>query len=274
MAQCYGHTPDSKKVRIRNRWKPPLIMKRISSALCGVLALAIAAPVAATGDGAINWSITPYLWATETTVDLTADGTPIGGGKVSFSDLADITDTSFQIVVEGGRSGGNWSAFIDLTFLDTSDSFAGPAVRIETDSEQRYIDAAIAYWPQGETGGLNLFGGIRYTSLDDEFEFILPGPGISLGTLENDRSYTDLLLGGRYRFDLNGRWSLLTRADYAFGDSDGIFQLQALFRYAVGRDRQNGILIGYKYKEAELEDGGIVEDYEYKGPLAAFNFTF
>ena len=92
--------------------------------------------------------------------------------------------------------------------------------------------------------------------------------------MENDRSYTDLLLGGRYRFDLNERWSLLTHADYAFGDSDGIFQLQALFRYAVGRDRQNGILIGYKYKEAELEDGGIEEDYEYKGPLVAFNFRF
>ena len=75
-------------------WKPLLIMKRISAALCGVLALAIAAPVAARGDGAINWSITPYLWAVETTVDLTADGTPIGGGKVSFSDLLDTTDTS------------------------------------------------------------------------------------------------------------------------------------------------------------------------------------
>ena len=76
------------------------------------------------------------------------------------------------------------------------------------------------------------------------------------------------------RFDLNGPWSLLTRADYAFGDSDGIFQLQALFRYVVGRDRQNGILIGYRYKETELEDGGLEEDYEYKGPLAGFNFRF
>jgi hypothetical protein len=92
--------------------------------------------------------------------------------------------------------------------------------------------------------------------------------------LRNDRSFTDLLLGGRYRFDLNERWSLLTRADYAFGDSDGIFQLEALFRYAVGRDRQNGILIGYRYKEAELEDGGIKEEYEYKGPAVAFNFRF
>ncbi len=253
-----------------------MIIKRTSTTICGVLALAIAAPVAATEEGAINWSITPYIWATETTFDLTADSTPIGGGKVSFSDLVDTTDTSFQIHVEGGRSGDKWSAFIDLTFLETSDSFDDPTVpvRIETDSEQWLIDAAIAYWPQGEAGGLNLFGGIRYTSLDDEFEFIDPVSGISLGTLKNDRSFTDLLLGGRYRFDLNERWSLLTRADYAFGDSDGIFQLEALFRYAVGRDRQNGILIGYRYKEAELEDGGIKEEYEYKGPAVGFNFRF
>ncbi len=251
-----------------------MIINRISTAICGILGLAIAAPVAASGDGAIDWSITPYLWATETKVDLTADGTPIGGGKVSFSDLQDTTDASFQIFAEGGRSEGKWSAFIDLTYLDTSDSFADPALRIEIDSEQWYIDAAIAYWPQGQAGGLNLFGGIRYTSLDDEFEFIDPGTGVPFGTLKNDRSYTDLLLGGRYRFDLNERWSILTRADYAFGDSDGILQLQALFRYAVGKNKQNGILFGYKYKEAELEDSGITEDYKYKGPLAGFNFRF
>jgi len=94
-------------------------MKRISTAIYAVLALAIAAPVATTEEGAINWSITPYMWATETTFDLTADSTPIGGGKISFSDLVDTTDTSFQIHVEGGRSGDKWSAFIDLTFLKT-----------------------------------------------------------------------------------------------------------------------------------------------------------
>ena len=258
----------------RIRWKQPLQLNKMSAALCGIVGLAMATPTMAEEKGAINWSITPYVWATETTVDLTADGTPIGGGKVSFSDLVDTTDAAFQIHVEGGRSGGNWSAFVDATFLDTSDSIASPAVQIDTDSEQWFVDTAIAYWPQGEAGGLNVFGGIRYTKLEDEFKFILPGTGVPLGTLQNDRSFTDMLLGGRYRFDLNERWSLLTHADYAFGDSDGIFQLQAGFRYAVGRDRQNGILIGYRYKEAKLEDGGVEEEFEFKGPTAAFNFRF
>jgi|GEM_PF-806063 len=259
---------------VRNRWKQPLQMNKMSAALCGVVGLAMLGPAAAKEEGAINWSITPYVWATDTKVDLTADGTPIGSGRVSFSDLVDTTDTAFQIHVEGGRNGGNWSAFIDVTYLDTSDSFAGPGLRIDTDSEQRFVDAAIAYWPQGESGGLNVFGGIRYTSLEDEFKFIPPGTGVPLGTLLIDRSFTDLLLGGRYRFDLNERWSLLSRADYAFGDSDGIFQLQAVFGYAVGKDRQNGIFIGYRYKEAKLEDGGLEEDFEFKGPVVAFNFRF
>lgn len=244
-----------------------------TTAILWLLTLFLAVPATAAAAG-IGWSITPYIWATETKVDLKADGTPIGGDTVSFNDLLDITEASFQVIVEGSRSDGNWSAFIDLTFIDTSDKTSAGAVQIKTDSEQLYIDAAVAYWPNGIEGGLNLFGGVRYTSLDDRFKFSLPAPGVLLGTLKNDRSFTDLLLGGRYRFDFNESWALHTRADYAFGDSDGILQVEALVRYAVGKNRQHGILFGYRYKESELEDGGLEEDYSYRGPIAGFNFRF
>ena len=71
--------------------------------------------------GKINWSITPYIWASKTNYDLKADGSPLETGTVSFSDLLDTTDTSFQIVVEAGRDGGNWSLMTDVTYLETSD---------------------------------------------------------------------------------------------------------------------------------------------------------
>ncbi len=232
----------------------------------------IAVPAAA--DANMNWSITPYIWAVETKVDLKADGTPIGGAAVSFSDLLDITDASFQIVVEGGRSDGNWSAFVDLTYLETSDKESAGPLLIKTESEQWFIDAAVSYWPHGEADGLSLFGGVRYTSLDDRYKFSLPAIGAPLGSLKNDRSFTDLLLGTRYRVDFNESWALTTRADYAFGDSEGIFQVQALARYAVGRNRQNGILFGYRYKDAEYEAGIITEDYQFSGPIVGFNFRF
>ena len=219
----------------------------------------------------LRWSVTPYVWATDTTVDFTADGTPIGGAKVTFSDLVDQTDTSFQIHVEAGR--GRFSGFTDLTYLDTSDGLdVGGGVRIETDSEQVIMDLALAFWPGGEEKGLSFIGGVRYTGLDDKHQFKLMGAPV--GTLRSDRSFTDLLLGVRYVYPFGGHWSLGTRGDVSFGDSEGTFQLQATLRYAVGKKRTHGILFGYRYKEAEFEDGGLVEDYEYKGALAAFNFRF
>ncbi len=218
----------------------------------------------------LKWSVTPYIWATETTVDLTADGTPIGGGTVTFSDLMDATDASFQIHVEAGRS--RWSGFIDFTYLDTFDDEDFGGVKIETDSEQWLIDLAVAFWPGGEEKGLSFYGGLRYTDLDDEYEFKMMGS--SIGTLRSQRDFTDLLLGVRYRFTMGKHWSLWTRGDVSFGDSEGTFQLEGFFRYAVGKRRTNGILFGYRYKEAEFEEGGLVEDYQYKGPAAAFNFRF
>jgi len=47
--------------------------------------------------------------------------------------------------------------------FSTSDSTELPIVRIDTDSEQVVVDAAVAYWPGGVGTPLNFFGGVRYT---------------------------------------------------------------------------------------------------------------
>ncbi|MGI9289694.1 MAG: hypothetical protein ACR2QG_00295 [Gammaproteobacteria bacterium] len=229
--------------------------------------------------GDILWSVTPYVWAVDTKLDVIAEGDRIGGAEVSFSDLVDTLDMAIQTVVEAGIDGTNWSALVDLTYLSTSDSTriptnGGDQAKLATDSEQYFIDAAIAYWPGGVGSNLSLFGGIRYTDLDDEFVVKDPDDGTRLDKIDNSRSYTDALLGGRYMHDLNNHWSVITRADYGFGDSEGVWLVQAMLRYAVGKNRQNGIMLGYRYKDGEFESGGIEEDYEYKGPIAAFNFRF
>lgn len=241
--------------------------------------LADESPDSASGDsGEWLWSVTPYLWGTDTSVDLTVDDNPVGGGKITFSDLLDALDMAFQVVVETGKKGGNWSAFADFTYLETSDDITedagGTAVRIDTDSTQIFLDAALSYWPQGVDGDFNVYGGIRYTDLDDDYDLSLADTGTPVASLSNSRDFTDVLLGGRYFHDFNDRWALHTRADYSFGDSEGIWQVQAMFRYALGSQLQHGIMFGYRYKEAEFEDDGLNEDYEYKGPALAFNFRF
>jgi len=87
------------------------------------------------------------VWASDTSLDFTLNGSPVGGADLSFSDILDVLDAAFQIHVEGGK--GNWSAFADFTFISTADSTELPIVRIDTDSGQVVLDAAAAYRPGG-----------------------------------------------------------------------------------------------------------------------------
>ena len=218
----------------------------------------------------IGWSITPYLWASDTSVDLTFRDTNIGAGKLSFDDLMDIVETSFMVHLEGGK--GNWSAFADVTYLDTSDTEQRTLLTVDTDSKQRVVDAAVAYWPKGSGTPLNFYGGLRYTSFDDRYTFSLNGT--ELGTQRSTDAYSDVLLGVRYRFDLADKWALLTQADYNFGDSEGGFMLRGNFAYTVGSRQQNRILFGYQYKQADFKDGDLTTAFTYAGPMAGFNFRF
>lgn len=222
-----------------------------------------------------GWSITPYLWATNTSVDIDFRDNSLGGASVSFDDLLDVLDTSFQINVEAGR--GNWTGFVDLTYVETSDTDqrnfqTGNSLQIDTDSSQTVIDAAAVYWPAGVGTPLSLFGGLRYTDFDDRYRFVLDGSELTRRRSSED--YYDALLGARYRFDLSQRWSLLTRADVNFGDSEGGWLLNGLFAYTVGKRELNRILFGYQYKQGEFEDGNLSKDFVWHGPIAGFNFRF
>lgn len=224
----------------------------------------------AQSDDAIQWSVTPYLWATNTTVDLTFRDTNIGAGDISFSDLLDVLDAAFMLHVEGGK--GNWSAFGDFTVLKTSDTTERTLITIDANSDQVFLDAAVVYWPAGVGSQLNLFAGLRYTGFDDRYRFSIGG--MQIGEQRATKDYYDALLGIRYRFELAERWELLTHGDLSIGDSEGTFLLRANFAYVVGRRRQNRILFGYQYKEAEFKDGDLTTDFSYHGPVAGFNFRF
>jgi len=221
-------------------------------------------------DQAFGWSVTPYIWATDTKLDLAYRGEDIGGAEISFDDLLDVLDTAFMIHVEGGK--GHWSMFGDLTYLETSDTEQRRLFTVDTDSEQVFLDAGVGYWPSGAGSNLSLIGGLRYTSFDDRYTFRVDDE--ELGRLRTSNDYYDALLGVRYRWDMSERWALLTHADFSFGDSGGTYLLRANFAVTVGARRQNRILFGYQYMVAEFEDGDVSLDYRYQGPMAGFNFRW
>jgi hypothetical protein len=224
---------------------------------------------AQSGDS-FGWSITPYIWGSQTKLDLSYKDRDIASSTLKFSELLDIMDGAFMIHGEGGR--GSWSAFADLTYIELSDTDKRQVATIKSSSEQIFLDAALAYWPGGFGSPLSIFGGLRYTGLDDEFKFEFPN--LPDRKLRSNKDYTDALLGIRYRFDLSERWSLLTHGDVSFGDSEGTWLLRALFGYTVGERRMNRILFGYQYKQADFKDGHTGLDLTYQGPMAGFNFRF
>ena len=250
----------------RKQFLRPLLPLLIAHCSFGLFA----ANANAQSSDAAQWSITPYIWASDTSLDFTLNGSPVGGADLSFGDIIDTVDAAFQVHVEGGK--GNWSGFADFTFISTSDSVELPIVRIDTESEQVVLDAAAAYWPGGVGSPLNLFGGVRYTGFDDTYRFSIGGTPV--GESPSTQDYVDALLGIRYRFDLSERWSLLTHGDVSFGDTEGTWQLQGLFGYTVGKRQQNTILFGYRYKQAEFKDGDLTTEFTYGGPIAGFNFRF
>ena len=230
----------------------------------------LATPAWALQTDALQWSITPYIWASNTKVDLSYGGSELGGDKITFGDLLDTLDSAFMLNVEVGK--GHWSYFGDLTYLETSETEQRTLFTVDTASEHRVLDAGVAYWPGGAGSNLSLIGGARYTDFDDRYTFRLGNEPVA--TARNSKDYLDALLGIRYRFDFGERWGLLTHADYSFGDSEGTYMLQAIFSYIVGQRRQNRIIFGYQYKQAEFEDGDLTLDFSYRGPMAGFSFRF
>lgn len=250
-------------------------MDAMKNRLCGLGILLgatlIAYPCGARAESGIEWSITPYIWASTTRVDLSFRDTTVGG-EISFGDLLDTIDSAFMINVEGGR--GRWSVFADLTYLDTSDTDRRNLLSIDTRSKQTILDAAVSWWPEGVGTPLSVFGGVRYSGFDDRYDFRLIQDGTLLASRRSEKDYYDALLGLRYGFQLSDRWSLLSHGDLSFGDSEGTFLLRALFAYTVGKRGQNNLVAGYQYKRAEFRDGDLTIDFDFHGPVAGFNFRF
>ena len=245
-------------------------MKPIYSACLIVFISAFTWSESAFGQEPMQWSISPYVWASDTTLDITFRDTNIGAGDISFGDLLDVLDAAFMVHVEAGR--GNWSAFTDITYLSTSDTTERQLITIDAENKQTFIDAAVTYWPGGVNTPLGIFGGVRYTGFDDRYRFSLGNTEI--GTQQSGDDYYDVLLGLRYTFMLSDRWSIVTRGDLSFGDSEGTYLLRGNFAYKVGQRQQNVVLFGYQYKTAEFRDGDLTTDFSYKGPMAGFSFRF
>ena len=97
-----------------------------SLTVASILAVAIVIAPGAGGAEAANrwqWSLTPYMWATDVSETPLLDGSEVGGDDTEFSDLVDTLDTSLQLHFEG--VGERCGVFADVTYIELADSAEG-----------------------------------------------------------------------------------------------------------------------------------------------------
>jgi len=243
---------------------------RTAVIILAVLAFAAAALPACAEEG-WQWGITPYIWASAISEDLTVRGTSIGGNDTSFSDLVDLVDTSFQIHFEGVR--GRWGMYADLTYIKLSDEETGEILHTDAEIEELLFEAGALYRPGGSDGPFSLLFGLRLLAADETYLLTLG----DLGPFElaNDEEYLDAMIGLRYRWTFGDRWLASLHGDVSFGDTDLFWTAQALGGWRWGARRQHAILFGYRYRQLEYEKAGVFEvDKTLSGPIVGALFGF
>ena len=220
-----------------------------------VAALLLTSPARAADDW--NWSITPYIWASDISETLILDDEVVGGGDTEFKEIAELADSSMQLHFEGIRD--RWGLFADLIYADLSDSEMGDLelLRFDVEINEVVFEAGAIYRPAGRSGKLDLLFGTRYLSVDEKYRLQL-GERDPFET-RVDESYLDALVGARYRIPLSERWVISLRGDLSLGGTDYMWTAQGLVGWLFGAKRNSAVFVGYRYRDMKYTKADVIE---------------
>lgn len=235
-----------------------------------------------------EWTIAPYLWASDVSLDLTVRDDTTIGGNAAFRDLLDKVDSVFMGHFEGRK--GRWGLYLDTIYLDLSDSKSvsvGPGGPILGDltadagMKMKLYDAGGLY-RLGETGGnleFDLLVGVRYIDVDVDASLTLPGPGMGRIDISTGPSETDLMLGARIIGRFAGRWHWALRGDTSFGGTEGTYNGIATMGYTFGESGLFTLTAGYRYASIDIRGATprgnpTGADVTMSGPVLGLIFNF
>lgn len=208
-----------------------------------LIVLAAALPVSATAQE-WDFELAPYLWAAGIDGEL-AVGQQSGDFSVGFDDIVNVLDGAIILRFEGRR--GNHAFFGDIVSmnLDPDTGQDGIGGTIDADIEALIVETGYSYYL---TEDFAVDIGLTYW----DFETLLTRQGTPVALRTSD--WADVLVGGRYVAELNGKWESVTRLNLSTGGSEFVLGFDQSFK----REFSNGdhLLLGFRVLNTEYDNVG------------------
>ena len=245
------------------------IIFRPAGRLAGLLAL-ILVPAAANAQQAPDrWTVelTPYLWAAGLDGNTAADGT---GSEIDtdykFFSL-DNLDFALGTAVEAHK--GRWGVLGDAMYVEFSDEF-DRAPNSEVELSGGVFDM-VGLMAASNGRPLELVFGLRYVALKSTVD-VAPVP-----RAEARESWLDPIIGLRYAYDFNDRWSVALRGDVGGAgisshSSELATNVSAIFGWRIS-DKVT-LRGGYRMLQMDFDGDDLVLDATLQGYIVGASWAF
>jgi hypothetical protein len=233
-----------------------------------------------------EFNVIPYFWMAGIGGDMTVKGRDAHLDS-SFSDIWDDLDFGAQVHMNARK--GKWGVFLDVTYLDLSDS--GEVIRHpalgsidgKVDLTEWVIELGGAYqvakWPldNQRAVSLDVIGGGRYWELESELTLTVETLDRSFNRSAT-KQWIDPFVGLVMQADLGRNFLLTLRGDIGgFGvGTDFTWNAMVLLGYRI----THGITacVGYRAMNLDYEDGSgddrMAYDITMQGPIIGMSFSF
>ncbi len=243
---------------------------------------AVAAAIAAIAAGTAaaeewQWSVTPYLWATDLEVDVTLSDRDLIDADIPFDDLVDTLESGMFVRAEGmlGRHGMAFDLFnVELAESHGIEFPALPGSQLALDTEvgMTILDLAGVYNPSGDRTGFSLLYGARTIEQRNDFELALNFGGTNVGTQSFSATDTlvDGLVGMRYSRSLSPKLTYGFAADVSTGGTELTWSAGPALGYSFGENNRYRLTGGYRKMVVDFDTAESIDaDLTMSGLLLA-----
>jgi hypothetical protein len=181
-----------------------------------------------------------------------------------------------------GLSSNGWGVWLDYAFMNLGFDTDGVLIDGSTGFYQGIMEAFVKYRSPLEVGYIDYYGGIRWwhNDMDMNYNVDLGSYGTHAFNWNGIYDWYDPVLGARWTYPLNEKWSVRLRGDVGgFGiASDFTAAVEAVALYDINEEWQ--VKMSFKSLWVDYEEGteGTADYFAYNtvnfGPILGITYKF